>query len=287
MRLGVCGSSTNPALASFAIGATARGHEVTWRGGVPFAPTDRDQFDAVMVYGWRGASRRMGEQHQRRGVPVLVVDAGYLQRDRGYYQIGVNRLAWLPPIPCPSDRYAALEMPKPLTERGDAILLCGQKPRDAQHGMDAFQVTAWANDTIQKLRRVTDRPLLWRPHPRARASDPALYEFVEGVSDPHAVPLREVLPMVHALVTYNSTSGTEAIVAGIPVFCDPCAMYADWADTDLAQIDRPRTLTPEARADYLSRVAYGQWLPEEMASGWAPGFLLETVLPMMQTASVA
>lgn len=63
-------------------------------------------------------------------------------------------------------------------------------------------------------------------------------------------------------MTYNSTAGVEAILAGAPVWCDEGAHYAA-----VARATRPKRLA------YLRRLAWAQWTCDELRDGSAWEFL--------------
>ena len=51
---------------------------------------------------------------------------------------------------------------------------------------------------------------------------------------------------------------------GVPVFCDEAAMYAEYANTDIDNIEKPLTFNLQ---EYFSRLAYSQWTCEEIVRG--------------------
>jgi len=280
MKFGIYGQPNphldKPLLWSFAQGAEKRGHRVIWRNPAPFTPEQVEDFDAVVVLGMQPRKRLVVEAYNRAGRPAVVVDLGYLKREE-YFQVGLNGLNWLPPFDCPDDRFRALGISRASRPRstkkkpGVHIVIAGQKPGDGQHRMaDNQAVITWAQGVVDRIREITDRPIIWRPHPLAPVQP---VRFAE-LSDPRERTLARDLDGAHALVTFNSNAGHEALLAGIPVFCDPSAMYAEVANTDLSLIETPRW---QSTKDYFSRLAYAQWTLDEMACGECMAFL-ETLL---------
>jgi hypothetical protein len=67
------------------------------------------------------------------------------------------------------------------------------------------------------------------------------------------------------IVTYNSNSGVDAVLAGVPVFAqDPGSMVYELSSRDFIPI------TPE-RLSWCEKMSFTQWLPDEIESGdaWA------------------
>jgi len=66
-------------------------------------------------------------------------------------------------------------------------------------------------------------------------------------------------------------AGHEALLRGVPVFCDSSAIYAPWANTDITELAEPEFTDTE---DYFNRVGYAQWSMSEIADGTALEFEL-------------
>lgn len=273
-------SDTPPLVESMAAGISlAEGWRCIRRNAGYFNAANHERdVDLAVVCKYRGKWVPIVETHHRHGKPVILLELGYLRRGTtclkvapGYFQASLNRLCWLPPDDCPSDRFEALGMPlaperKRQKKTGD-ILILGQVPDDGQHLLDEAALSAWYVAAVEKIRQHTDRKIVFRPHPKIahRNLCPNADEMQTGV------PLEEALAAAHACVTYNSTAGTEALLAAVPVVCSPAAMYAPWAETDFAAIEKPAV---GDREQYFARLAYAQWTHEELRSGDAFRFLL-------------
>jgi hypothetical protein len=110
---------------------------------------------------------------------------------------------------------------------------------------------SWARDTVERLRRYTQRPVRLRPHPG---------------NEPPKKPLIEDLEGAFAVVIWSSSSGVEALIEGIPVFCTaPWWVCKSATKSDLKEIEQPRYGNERNRA--LELLAWAQWSVEEIASG--------------------
>lgn len=261
-------------------GAEKAGFHPVWRDSSGFNPMQTENAGVVWLWSLQLRNREILTAYHRQGIPVIVSDLGYLKRGNSsasknaYYQMGLNQLNWLPPQACSPERFRQLKIAFPAESRrssvNDPILLCGQVPDDAQHGMDLNSLKNWASRTLAAIRCYTKRPVIWRPHPLSFFSLPG----TDGYSNPEQEELSQCLRVCHALVTHNSNSGNEALLKGIPVFCSATAdcTYTSVANTDLSRIETPAFLLDAVR-QYFYRLAYAQWTREEMATGKCFDFL--------------
>lgn len=289
-RVGLYGLPGVQPLASFAEGLRTLGDALgvppvlRWRNHNVWSDDQVEPFDLVVVGGLRGKAGQLAQAYQARGVPVVVLDLGYLHRASGrndpggYWQVGLDRLGWLPPGPCAPHRFAALGLTlTPVRQSGDVVLVCGQHPGDAAHGLDAAEMEAWAAETVAALRQRWSGPVLWRPHPLGpQVACPG----ADGVS---TLLLAKDLARAHAVVTLTSTVGHEALLAGVPVFCRADASYAALGNLSLVRINKPRLPGLAVRRSYAHRLAHAQWTLVEMADGTAVRFILSHVQRRAET----
>lgn len=123
---------------------------------------------------------------------------------------------------------------------------------------------SWLKDTIDTIKQHTDRPVVIRERPAAR-------------TDRKSQRAEDWLQDVHALVTFNSTAATEAVMAGVPTFVTaPCNAAMPVANTDLSKIDNPWFPDAEHVYAWACHLAYGQFHLRELVSGEAARILNET-----------
>ena len=204
-----------------------------------------------------------------RGIPILVLDLGYIRRPQGdrdtqgFNQVGLGKLGWMPTTPCPSDRLDRLQITvAPLVvEEPKRCLVLGQMPGDSSHGMDQPTLALWYEQRCQNL-RASGYELHWRPHPHT-ATMPAP---IEGciLHNPHAESLADNLRGMSLALAFNSTAGIEALLAGVRVICDQSCYYAG---------QREPGQKPGSFPQFLANLAYAQWTCTEIASGEPLRFL--------------
>ena len=203
-------------------------------------------------------------QQRSKNKAVIVLETGYLNRGDGenhHYAAGWNGLngrADFNNLDSPQDRADKLGVElKPYTT-GEDILLCGQVPWDAS--VEHSDHIAWLHETAKKLKRITKRTVVFRPHPLA------LLPPIDGCGYSTG-PLEHELPFAHCVVTYNSNSGVDALIAGKPVYAaDKGSMVWHSCMRDIHDVDDP--WNPDRR-QWLNDLAYCQWNLEEMKSGEA------------------
>ena len=89
--------------------------------------------------------------------------------------------------------------------------------------------------------------------------------------------VEKALDDVHAVVTFNSIAGTEAILAGVPVFAmAPSNAARPVSNTDLTQIDNPWWPDRDQILAWAYHLAYGQFHIDEFKNGQAERILKQT-----------
>lgn len=253
MIVGVYANAECQEAGALCAGLAACGHRAVTRSLADHSDGQTERFDAVIVVGLRGRGGAVLADYTAAGVPVLVIDLGYMARD-AYYQIGLGGLNRVPEFACPADRFNALGLTVH-ARGGDPegyVLVLGQMPGDAAHGLDEPALRAWADAMREQYPGAR-----YRPHPLSG-------EPVDG-------SLAAALKGARLVVTLNSNAGHESLLAGVPVIAHAPAAYAALAGPNLPTV-------AERRA-YFERLAYAQWTLAEMADGTAARFLFEHLLP--------
>lgn len=271
MHYGVYGSGSNLVVRAIVEGLKALGHKVTLQRVEVWAPyMARKDFDRVVVAGLRGKYSEAWRHHRAEGCPVIIREAPHFRGLEDQKRMSVTDHAWIPSFDCAPDRLRALgvtaSLPREIV-KGGILLVCGQTAMDTQHGMTGDELGQWlAMASAAACDRFELRPE-WRPHPMARdLPRPA------GVG-PEASPgetVLDALTRATAMLSYNSTTGIEAIRLGCPVFRGGPATYSSavWHVGPNGDIEMGDGLDVEA---LLSRVAYTQWSYDELRAGaWVP-----------------
>jgi len=203
----------------------------------------------------------IAEQRARK-LRTIILETGYINRGDGpenHYAAGWNGLngrADFKNTSCPADRAQKLGVELKPWKQGNNVILCGQVPWDA--AVDFSDHKEWLQKTARAIFLMTDRPVIFRPHPKAKL--PPIEGTVYSTR-----PLAQDLEDAYCCVTFNSNSGVEAVLAGVPtVTMDKGAMA--WEVTSHTLSDM--AYMPD-REQWLNNLAYTQWTPAEMRDGEA------------------
>ena len=187
-------------------------------------------------------------------------DNNNLKSDNHYWRICKNRIH-VPFIKgCKSDRFEKFEMKiKAPNFKGKHILVCPSSPNINEY----LGRPNWIQETVEQIKRYTDRPIKVREKPRGR-----------GTSGPSEaiVPLSEDLKDAWVCVTSCSISAVEAQCMGIPTICDEKSFAEPVSANQLNDIEDPYFVGVE---DWLYSLAYHQFTPEEFTNGTAIEILLD------------
>lgn len=166
------------------------------------------------------------------------------------------------------DRPAKLNLSyQPWREDGRHILIALQRG-DSEQWVAQPHVRYWLNQTIETLRRYTDRPIIVRNHPRKNIT--AAHPNIEYHKPSHlkntydSFDFESSLKNAWAVVNWNSSAASRAVVAGIPAFVGPNNFAASVSNLDLKNIESPRL--PD-RYEWAIEYANSEWLLEEIATG--------------------
>ena len=187
-------------------------------------------------------------------------DNNNLKPDNHYWRICNNSIHAGFIENCAADRFEnfKIEVHDP-KKTGDHILIC-----PSSVGINSYLGNPnWTNDTIEKIKKFTDRPIRLRHKPRGR-----------GTSGPSEakVPLSEDLKNAWACVTSCSIAAVEAVCMGIPVFCHSKSFAVSVGNLKLENIENPLRCDP---MPWLYSLAYQQFTPQEYQNGTAINILRE------------
>ena len=204
------------------------------------------------------------EQQAHRGRSTIVLEKGYVKRDR-YYAAGWNGLngrANFRNSGMPPDRWRELETelhPYQPNTPEKKILVIGQVPSDAS--VQNVDIVQWCSHTVLEIKKkIPNREIIFRPHPLASKRTPSILHATRSTQS-----LEEDLRDAVYAVTYNSNVGVDAVIAGVPVYvADKGAMAYDVASKKLGEAYMP---TRKVIEQWAHNLAYTQWTLDEMREG--------------------
>lgn len=137
---------------------------------------------------------------------------------------------------------------------GDYIIIMGQVSGDASL-TNLRNFNSWVEKILETIRQHHTMMVVYRPHPLARQASPNGLRVFNGV-------LEEDLKGAALAVTYNSNSGVDAVLAGVPtITMDEGSMAWSVTSHDPAHVIYPD------RTGWAAALAWCQWKPEEIRNG--------------------
>lgn len=233
-------------------------------GAVVRPVTAYEPCDVGVIFG--GVSKRFRHTLPKQTVidkspRFIMIESAFVKRGK-YYQIGWGGAAGHADFrtgpDTPLDRWESIGAdvhPWRFRPRGP-VIVCGQLPRDVQ--VQDVDHRAWCRKMVAyfERRRVS---VLFRPHPKV--TDVTEYGVPASYIDTR--PLADILNVARCFVTWNSTSGTDAAIAGVPVVAmDGGSMAWPVASHQLDMLEH----TPDRRA-WFAKIGYAQWTLAEMMEG--------------------
>lgn len=155
--------------------------------------------------------------------------------------------------------------------RGSCIILMLQ--RQGGWSMGGKNVEQWAFDTINQIRKYSDRPIIVRPHPGDKQAPVYLNPTKTRLKNlpnvkisPQGRPLEEELHKAWAVVNHNSSAAVGPIIQGYHCFItDPKnSQNAEVSHTDFSLLENPTTFDRER---WLQRISMFHWSFKELESG--------------------
>lgn len=169
-----------------------------------------------------------------------------------YFRVARNRLQPVAAGASDGKRFAEIGIDvKPWRASGAHIVVCPQSAHFMKTlaGVDLD----WTEQTLQRLKTLTDRPIRVRP-----------WSANKGKS---AATLAADLAGAHALVTWSSAAAVTALLAGVPVVAESPDCSARPLSGTLEQIEN--LPMPEGRREWAEVLADHQWTISEFRDGMA------------------
>ena len=236
--------------------------------------------DAAIIWSvlWAGrmtANQAVWSHYRSLGRPVIVIDIGALYRGEtwkialnsitatGYYGHTEN-LDW--------DRPRKLGISLAINlSRNPRIVIAAQHARSLQV-VGLASIEGWIVQQVEQLRKVTDRPVVVRPHPRSALDWAGLVHLPKDVviETPQRIDNTydsyNLAFDCHAMINHNSGPGIQAALAGTRPIVDtsslayPVSIQIENIDQPY-KVDRDQWLTEICHTEYtVQEIAQGRWL---------------------------
>ena len=222
--------------------------------------------DYAVFYGLASGLSKIFEDYKREATAVYI-DLGYWQRSiktryDGYHKLVVNSrhpTTYFQRQAHCLQRFRDLNLKiKPWQKaEGGGILLASMSQKAAiAEGLLPF---AWEQQALRSLLKHTDRVVTYRPKPNCPRARP-----IKGALFDKRMALPLALQHCHAVVTRQSNTAVDALLSGVPVFCE-LGVASVMGHSDLTQIESPRY--PDNREQWAADIAWCQFTTAEIKAG--------------------
>jgi hypothetical protein len=228
---------------------------------------------SVLFHGRMARNKDIWTRCRELRKPVIVLEVGGIKRGTTWKVglNGINRDAYFGDSNNDDSRKRLLGLEvKPWRTSSKYILLCGQHDKSLQW-QDMPRMSNWFLNTYEEIRKHTDRPIIFRPHPRCRLEhierglthvtrqEP---RHVNGTYDSFDMGFNDI----HCTISYSSNPGIHSIIEGVPAFVSTHSLAYDVAnDIDfLHDIEQPLMTD---RTQWLNDYAHTEYTVDEISQG--------------------
>ena len=255
--------NSKPVFDAFANSLNNNGHDVAYND----LSADINVIWSVLFNGRMAGNKAVWEQQK----PTIVLEVGGIKRGTTWKVglNGINRDAYFGPSGNSSDRVRLLGLQvKPWKYDGEHILIAGQHDKSLQW-KDMPAMATWVHDTITFIRAQTDRPIIFRPHPRCPL--PAIEHNFKGVKRQDPKQIKDTYDdfdmqfnNIWATVSWSSNPAIHSIINGVPAFTGPSSLAFDVAEQNLRNIENPLY---GDRTQWLNDYAHTEYTIGEISQG--------------------
>lgn len=240
----------------------ATGWRIPARHTTLFNKETRDKFkEEALLYGiLRGCSDIIHFLF-KNGIDYLHIDHGYVGRSKnnmfnGYYRISLNDTqAHYKDVKLPSERAKKLDITLKDWQDNEHGLILIIPPSPAMEVFYGINIEDWVKTTIKKIGG--------HPHKVRTKVDP--------------IPLEDDLKNAKCVITFNSNTALDAVLAGIPAIAtSQHSVVRDWNKLTMSNVhDCYEKSIGLDRSKLLNFISYHQFTLDEMEKGIAAAIIKE------------
>ena len=250
-----------PVFEAFAQGLTKHGHQIV----------EHDMTaDVAVIWSvlWNGRMRpaqQVYAKFRELRKPVVVLEIGCLDRDRTW-KIGVDgvntgHFDWSKDYHRPFSKRIEVESAK---ISGNDVVICTQNPMSEQWRNQPI-TAKWIEQTINTIRKYTDRHIQIRAHPRVPMQFNVHNYKRVTITKPNPrsndQTFIDSLANTRFLINHNSNPAILAALWGVPIHVDQSSLAWEVSNTNLSVIEKPTVFD---RHNWLKKLIQTEYTTEEM-----------------------
>lgn len=259
-----CAQNSGPVLQAMLASLRHAGHTPVENG----ADCDAAIIWSALWYGRMAPNKAVYEQYRAQGKPVIIVDVGALYRGETW-KIAlnhINRLGYY-------GHTENLDMDRPRKlgislainlSKNPAILIAAQHRFSLQLANQNHE--DWIMDIVDEIRRVSDRPVVIRPHPRSPLNIATLNQTITIEKPQKIAGTYDSFDMhfdYHAVVNYCSGPGIQAAISGTRPIVGTYSLAAP-VSVAIKDLDKPYDVD---RDQWLVEICHTEYTVKEIEKG--------------------
>lgn len=245
-----------PVFYAFSVGLRSMGHEVLYHD----LTADVFVIWSLLFHGRMSHNKDLWNFAQKNNKKVIILEVGCLERGTTW-KVGVNGLHTLPtPFMERSNNIDVL----PWDNTGTNILICGQRTSSLTWVHGSYE--NWLSTLIPSIRKHSDRPIIFRPHPREKILSDYSKFGIQLQCPTHLQDTYDGYNFVDTLkdtwmvINPTSTASIIAVINGIPVITDECSLSYPMSTT----IENIETPNYPDRSEWLNQICHTEWTIDEL-----------------------
>jgi hypothetical protein len=223
---------------------------------------------SALWWGRMSPNKAVYERYRQSNKPVIIADVGALHRGETW-KIAlnhINRLGYYGHTEnLDTDRPKKLGIGLAInTSKNPAVLIAAQHRHSLQLANQNHE--DWVMDQIEKIRQVSDRPIVIRPHPRSPLSIDNLDRTVTIERPQKIADTYDSFDMnfdYHAVVNYCSGPGIQAAISGTRPVVGTYSLAAP-VSVKIEDLDRPYNID---RDQWLVEICHTEYTVDEIKEG--------------------
>jgi len=221
---------------------------------------------------WNGRMRMnqtIYEHYRNLNKPVFIIEVGALDRGRTW-KISANNITSsgiygnIENLDPDRNKKIGINLEPFRERRQDSILIVGQHEKSLQWRNQPSTIS-WLRQKVSEIRAISDRPIIFRPHPRhpiSTSNMPGITfqrpQKISNTYDKFDIDFNH-----HCIVTHNSGPGIQAVIHGTPVISDISSL-AYPVSQPISKIDE--ILLPDRDA-WFQKILHTEWTVDEIRQG--------------------